>query len=135
MKKMIALLLATVMCLSLVACGESDSDTITTDSKTQENDVLDKNDTDNYIGVWETEHMRLTINKGGVGEHQILTEGKGAYALEWEVIDEVLVTRISFMGMESKGVFELNKDGSQLSMIQNGFHDYVVDETEFIKQP
>lgn len=125
MKKIIAVFLAVVMCLSLVACGNSNSDT--------KSDTLDKNDNSNYIGVWETENIRLTINKGGVGEYQFKTED-GKYNLEWEVSDEVLITRINFMGTEYKSVLELNDDASLLSIIQNGFPKSIDGETEFAKQ-
>lgn len=125
MKKFIAILLTFVMCLSFVACGNSNSDT--------NSDTLDKNDTANYIGVWETENIRLTINKGGVGEYQFKYDD-GGYDLEWEVTDEVLVTRFSGMGFEFKSTLELNDDASVLSVIQNGFPKYIDGETEFVKQ-
>ena len=121
MKKFLSVFLAVVMCLSFVACGKGNSDT------------LDKNDNSNYIGVWETEHIRLTINKGGVGEYQFKTED-GKYNLEWEVSDEVLITRINFMGTEYKSTLELNDDASVLSIIQNGFPKFIDGETEFVKQ-
>lgn len=117
MKKILALLLVAVMCLSFVACGK-----------------LDKNDTANYIGVWETENMQLTLNKGGVGEYKMKTSS-GSYTIQWEVEDEVLITRISGMGLEYTGSLELNEDASSLTIIQNGFPTYANGETEFLKQP
>ncbi len=125
MKKLITLFLVVVMCLSFVACGKGNSET--------NSDTLDKNDNSNYIGVWETENIRLTINKGGIGEYQFKTED-GKYNLEWEVTDEVLVTRISGMGFDFKSTLELNEDASVLSVIQNGFPKFIDGETEFVKQ-
>lgn len=121
MKKIIALLLVAVMCLSLVACGNSKA--------------LNKNDTSNYIGVWQSEHFRLTVTKGGVGTYENLISGTEKYDLEWEVTDEVIVIRISgYAGMEHKAVLELNEDMTSLVTLQNGFPVFVEGEDTFIKK-
>ena len=136
MKKTLALLLALVMVLSLCACGgKSETATTTNSSETQASDVLDKNDTSNYFGVWETEHYRLTINKGGVGRYEPISNATGHYDLEWEIKDEVLVTRISFAGMENKAVLELSDDSSSLVASTMGFPAFVEGENVFVKQP
>ena len=146
MKRLLALLLAAVMCLSLAACGNrSDSETQPNEagntSGAKENNTLDKNDKENYLGVWETEtdegtkHFRLTLNKGGVGKYENLLNNGEGYDLSWEVTDETLITEISFMGMEHKAVLELDDGASCLNIIQNGFPVYSQTETVFVKQP
>lgn len=145
MKKLLALILAAALALSLVACGGGSGagDTNTpsggnnsepTPAETQTTDELDKNDTSNYVGVWETDSFRLTINKGGVGRYEPTYKTTEYYDLTWEVTDEVLVTQISFFGMEHKAVLELNEDASSLSVTQFGFPVYSEDEDVFIKQ-
>lgn len=129
MKKCISIiLLALVLCLSLCACGGGGGTPETTDA------AMDKNDSSIYIGTWETEHMRLTITKGGVGRYEMLTDDSGHYDLNWEVKDEVLVTQISFFGMEHKAVMEISEDGSSLTIIQLGFPSYVEGEDVFAKK-
>ena len=136
MKKAISLLLALVMCLSLCACGGGESNTPNTPETTEAptDAVMDKNDSSNYIGTWETEHSRLTITKGGVGRYEMLTQNSGYYDLNWEVKDEVLITQISFMGMEHKAVLEISEDGASLSVLQLGFPSYVEGEDVFTKK-
>lgn len=136
MKKAISLILALVMCLSLCACGGGESNTPNTPETTEAptDAVLDKNDSSNYIGTWETEHSRLTITKGGVGRYEMLTENSGYYDLNWEVKDEVLITQISFMGMEHKAVLEISEDGTTLTVLQLGFPSYVEGEDVFTKK-
>jgi len=136
MKKTISMLLALVMCLSLCACGGGNdapaTETPTTEAPTTA--VLDKNDSANYIGEWETEFYRLIITKGGVGKYGEVSKDHGYYDLDWEVKDEVLITQISFFGMEHKAVLELNEDGTMLTAIQMGFPSYREGETEFAKK-
>ena len=145
MKKLLALILAAALALSLVACGGGSGagDTNTpstgnnsepTPAETQTTDELDKNDTSNYIGVWETERFRLTINKGGVGRYEPTYKTTESYDLTWDVTDEVLVTQISFFGMEHKAVLELNEDATSLLVVQFGFPVYSEDENVFTKQ-
>ena len=136
MKKAISLLLALVLCLSLCACGGGESNTPNTPETTETptDAAMDKNDSSNYIGTWETEHSRLTITKGGVGRYEMLTQNSGYYDLNWEVKDEVLITQISFMGMEHKAVLEISEDGASLSVLQLGFPSYVEGEDIFTKK-
>lgn len=133
MKKTIALLLALALCLSLCACGGGESNTPET-AEAPTDAVMDKNDSSNYIGTWETETSRLTITKGGVGRYEMLTRNSGHYDLNWEVKDEVLITQISFMGMEHKAVLEISEDGASLSVLQLGFPTYVEGEDVFTKK-
>lgn len=132
MKKAISLLLALVLCLPLCACGGESNTPETAEAHTDA--VMDKNDSSNYIGTWETEHSRLTITKGGVGRYEMLTQNSGYYDLNWEVKDEVLITQISFMGMEHKAVLEISEDGASLSVLQLGFPAYVEGEDVFTKK-
>lgn len=124
MKKAVSLILALMLLLSLCACGGS---------STGSDGTLDKSDTANYLGTWETEHYRLTISKGGVGRYENL-DSTESYDLNWEVTDDVLVTQISFFGMEFKAVMELSEDGSSLTALQLGFPVYVEGEETFTKQ-
>ena len=132
MKKAISLLLALVLCLPLCACGGESNTPETAEAHTDA--VMDKNDSSNYIGTWETEHSRLTITKGGVGRYEMLTQNSGYYDLNWEDKDEVLITQISFMGMEHKAVLEISEDGASLSVLQLGFPAYVEGEDVFTKK-
>jgi predicted small lipoprotein YifL len=138
MKKLFALLLVIIMTLSLVACGNGNTEETPADNETSTNietTANDKNDSANYIGVWETESFRLTITKGGVGRYEdVFDNGTGYYDLNWEVKDEVIVTQISFMGMEHKAVLELSEDMSSLVVLQNGFPAWVEGEDTFVKQ-
>ena len=155
MKIIIALLMTISISLSLMACGENNVDidnsqsniqtSITTEPETHNADtitipeteaitVMDKNDTANYIGVWETANFRLTITKGGVGRYENLGNSGEYYDLDWDVKDEVLITKISFVGMEHKAVLELNEDASSLVVLQVGFPVYIKDEDTFSKK-
>ena len=129
MKKAISLLLALVLCLSLCACGGG-NDAPATEAPTEK--TMDKNDTSNYVGEWENEFYRLTITKGGVGRYS--NYDKEQYDLNWEVKDEVLITQISFFGMEHKAVLELNEDGTVLNIIQMGFPVYYEGMDSFTKK-
>ena len=129
MKKTISLLLALVLCLSLCACGGG-NDAPATEAPTEK--TMDKNDTSNYVGEWENEFYRLTITKGGVGRYS--NYDKEQYDLNWEVKDEVLITQISFFGMEHKAVLELNEDGTVLNIIQMGFPVYYEGMDSFTKK-
>ena len=131
MKKTISLLLALVLCLSLCACGGG-NDAPATEAPTEK--TMDKNDTSNYVGEWANEYFSLTITKGGVGRYSNLMNGTEQYDLNWEVKDEVLITQISFFGMEHKAVLELNEDGTVLNVIQMGFPAYVEGEDTFTKK-
>ena len=122
MKKALSILLVLVLCLSLCACGGG-NDTPATEAPTEK--TMDKNDTSNYVGEWANEYFSLTITKGGVGRYTNLSNGgKEQYDLNWEVKDEVLITQISFFGMEHKAVLELNEDGTVLNVLQMGFPVY-----------
>ena len=129
MKKALSILLVLVMCLSLCACGGG-NDAPATEAPTEK--TMDKNDTSNYVGEWENEFFRLTITKGGVGRYS--NYDKEQYDLNWEVKDEVLITQISFFGIEHKAVLELNEDGTVLNIIQMGFPVYYEGMDSFTKK-
>lgn len=151
MKKILALLLAMALALPLAACGGNNTEPTPSasqgsdvtepqenvEAEPQEEDVLDKNDTSNYVGEWETETYRLDLSKGGVGSYERLHDKdyKVSYDLEWEVTDEVLVTKINFSGMEHKAVLELSDDGSSLTAVKMGFPQYIEGEYVFTKKP
>ena len=131
MKKYISVLLVLAVCLFLCACGgEKDLPA----AETSAVKTMDKSDTSNYTGVWENEYFRLTITKGGVGRYENLMNGTEYYDLNWEVSDEVLITQISFFGMEHKAVLELNEDGTVLNILQKGFPVHVEGANTFTKK-
>lgn len=134
MKKALSILLVLVMCLSLCACGGGESNTSNTPETTEAptEKTMDKNDTSNYVGEWANEYFRLTITKGGVGRYSNYDTEQ--YDLNWEVKDEVLITQISFFGMEHKAVLELNEDGTVLNIIQMGFPVYYEGMDSFTKK-
>ncbi len=112
MKRTLALCLALLMALSLCACGGEKG--------------IDKSDASNYIGVWSAEHMRLTVSKGGVGAYeQPGTEYQGAFDFTWEVKDDVLVILfdLAIYG-QSTASFELDDEGTSLTILHNGLPDY-----------
>ena len=141
MKRIIALISISIICFVLVACGKSNADKISTNNETvvtnetelNNNEANSKNDTTSYVGVWENEHFRFVITKGGIGRYEKLNS-KESYDLNWEIKDEVLITQISFMGMEHKAALELGEDMSSLIVLQNGFPVYVDGEDVFTKQ-
>lgn len=121
MKKIIALLLVTMMCSSLVACGNnSNVNTLTNDSTATNdniatNDISENYDRSKYIGEWHCGDTNLTINKGGVGLF-------GTYDVLWEVKDGAIAITSEFLnGYSYIAGFELSENGQSLIVIQNGF--------------
>lgn len=132
MKKVLALLLALVLVLSLAACGgggSSENKTASTTTKA----TLDKNDSSNYIGEWETDTFTLTINKGGVGQLLGKSKSPSAADFDWEVKDEVIILYINQFETQFRSVLELNDDGSELNIIQDGLY-YNVGADKFTKK-
>ena len=130
MKKALCLILALMICFPLYACGTKEETEPTTEY------VLDKSDTSNYIGVWESLHMRFTINKGGVGRYELPenTKGIGYYDFTWEVTDELLIITIKSQAAEYKATFELNDKGTSLTLLHNGLPTSHQGETEYTKK-
>ncbi len=131
MKKALALLLALVMCLSLAACSSDPSKPTEADSvstTTSDDSSIDKDALDSYLGVWASENMRFIINKGGVGRYEV---HGGHYDFTYEIKYEAISITIfpSFVAS-----FELNDDGTALTILTNGLPTYVEDETVFTKQ-
>lgn len=127
MKKIISLIMAIMMCLSLCACGGG-------------NDTPKaNNDKDPYVGTWETEQLRLVITKGGVGRWGGVVDGKdfeeSSFAVNWEVKDEIMVVTWSVAGWEFNAAFELNESETVLNEIQKSgaFSGDVEDDTEYVK--
>jgi outer membrane biogenesis lipoprotein LolB len=127
MKKALSILLALVLCLSLCACGGSTAETPT--EKT-----MDKNDSANYIGVWETKDRRITINKGGVGRYEQPNSDYGYFDFTWEIKDEVLVITIREIIGDMMATFELDESGTSLTIIQDGLPGYTTEEKVYQKQ-
>lgn len=123
MKKFLTLLLATIMCVSLCACGGDETD-----------NGVDRSESSNYVGVWESEHMRFTVNKGGIGRYEQPDTSFGYFDFTWEVKDEVLVIFITGQISEYKASFELSDDGTSLTILHNGLPGSTVGETTYAKQ-
>lgn len=121
MKKVWCLLLSAVLMLSLAACGGNA-------------DTIDKNSSDSYIGVWESDNMRFTISKGGVGRYeQPNDDTMGFFDFTYEIADEVMTISISGAVQDYVASFELNDDGTALTILHNGLPGYYEGETEFFK--
>lgn len=127
MKKAISLLLALALCLSLCACGDGKAEPTTANE-------IDKSESSNYVGVWESEHMRFTVNKGGIGRYEQPGTDIGFFDFTWEVKDEVLVIFITGQVSEYKASFELSDDGTSLTILHNGLPGYTEGETAYEKQ-
>ncbi|WP_458406783.1 hypothetical protein [Anaerotignum sp.] len=116
MKKITGLLLAIIMCISMCACG---------------------NDSEKYIGVWESAHMRFTIDEGGIGRYEMPNSGMGYFDFTWEVKDEVIVITIDSAVSKYTASFELYENdevGEYLKILHNGLPSYNPNETEYFKQ-
>ena len=122
MKNRLALVLSAVLMVSLVACGGG-----------QDENVVDKNSDESYIGVWESDNMRFTINKGGVGRYEQPNSDTGFFDFNYEIEDEVLTMELTGAIMNYSASFELSDDGSTLIILHNGLPGYYEGETEFIK--
>lgn len=111
MKNLISLLMVMITCISICACG---------------------NDSKKYVGVWESAHMRFTINEGGIGRYERLESDTGYYDFTWEIKDEILIITIDSI-RKSVSSFELNDDGSSLTILQNGLPTSQPGETIYSK--
>lgn len=125
----LSIALALIMVLSLAACGENNSSENKTENITTEV-TLDKNDVANYIGTWESEHIRYTFNKGGVGTFGTKEMTPG-YSFTYEVKDEVVALKIHNSDITHDAALELNDDGTALILIQNPL--VLADDTTFKK--
>lgn len=130
MKKVLAIILAIVMAVSLASCGGNGNSTA---SESTTNAGLDKSDTSNYVGTWKAKVYQLTLSKGGVGEYKDQYGDSGPYDVEWEVADEVLVVRTDFADFHMKAVLELTDDGSALKVIKDGFYGSASSDKQFVK--
>ncbi len=121
MKRILAILLTLTICIGFCACS-----TATTRN-------VDKNTSENYIGVWETADRRLTLNPGGVGRYeQPNSDLYGYFDFTWEIKDNVLVITIPLTS--SIATLELDDNGTCLTMIQDGLPGHTTAETVYIKQ-
>jgi len=103
MKKIFSLLLVVSMFLSLCACGGGDK--------------LDKSDASNYVGVWESATLRLTITKGGIGNWGFLSVNDSSSPIKWEIKEDIMVVTKSVAGFEYNAAFELNDSGNTIPNI------------------
>lgn len=123
MKKVWAFLLAAALALSLAACGGTGGSS----------SAVDKNSADSYLGVWESDNMRFTINKGGIGRYEQPNSDIGFFDFTYEVEDEVLTMHLTGAVTDYVASFELTDDGTALTILHNGLPGYYEGETEFIK--
>ena len=137
MKKAISLLLALVMCLALCACGGGEGNNPSTPETTvpPTDAVLDKNDVSHYLGVWKSEHFGFTFNKGGVGRFEVhIVEHENQRDFTYEVRDEAIFIFIDGLQVDHMASFELNEDGTVLSVIQHNLPYAIDNEPEYKKQ-
>lgn len=114
MKKLLALLIATIMCFSLAACGsdtneETSGTTNQTTNETTEpsnttntqTDSIDTEDSDtiNLVGTWGSDTNTLTLNEDGTGSYEYESE---VIKIVWEVNGNELSLR-SAEGFEADG--------------------------------
>lgn len=149
MKKLLALILAAALALSLAACGGGSGETDTetpgagtgdaapseTPGEGGEDQAVDKNSTDAYIGIWESESgsMRLTVDRGGIGEYEFVPLEE-QYPFSYEVVDGVLtITMSGVLSGDLLSSFELNDDGTVLTVLREELPT-TTDETQLMKQ-
>ena len=121
MKKLLALLLAAIMCVSLVACGndttsKEEKETVRTESteSTAQDSIGEL-----CVGTWKWDFKASESNDWGVETMELFKGGTGKgtnsmhsegqyYPLTWEVKDDVLV--VSFEADPLSCAFELDGD-------------------------
>ena len=126
MKKMIALLLAAVMCFSLIACGEKAA--APTEPAATET-IPEGISADDVAGTWTMDlpykqagkgvpAYQMKLHKGGTGEGYEKKDGQidtsKFYSLKWEIKDDVIV--ISYEMDPISWSFEL--DASKTKIIE-----------------
>ena len=120
MKKFLSLLLALVMCISLVACGDNSNQSEPTSNDAT---VSEKSEKDKYLGVWEyigeipsdsdRYVQQLKIYKGGTGERVVIDKTLSepiVLAFSWEINDDVFNMIMSEFGDTSKMGFVMEND-------------------------
>ena len=120
MKKILSLLLALAMCISLVACGNNDNQVEPTSNDTN---ISEKSEKDKYIGVWEyvgeissdsdRYPHQMKVYKGGSGERVIVDKNNSEPIIlpfSWEINDDVFNMIVSDFGETNKMGFVI-EDG------------------------
>ena len=77
--------------------------------------------------------MRFTINKGGVGRYEQPNSDIGFFDFTYEIQDEVMTITIESSVQNYVASFELNDDGTTLTILHNGLPSYYEEETGFVK--
>ncbi|MBR6526441.1 MAG: hypothetical protein IKT45_00675 [Lachnospiraceae bacterium] len=129
MKKVFALLIATIVCLSLVACGENATEETsgttnqtTNESTEHEANASSEKDELKFVGTWvgttngnDTMPVKMIINEDGTGSWE---ESGETQELTWAIEnDEFVITRpnngfLNFAYTTTNDVIELNyEDG------------------------
>ena len=129
MKKVLVILLAIVMLLPLIACGNVKDKETVVETKEEESD---KNNPNFYLGTWVGEEYTLTFNKGGVGLSEVKNKNYNKWSFTYEVKDGVVVVFADLGGEFGVRIntYELNEDGTILRLIQDGFGR----DTEYVKK-
>lgn len=107
MKKIIALFLAVVMCLSLAACGGENTD-VAENSTAAESDTEELKDL--VVGTWEIQFDlsdpkgggddSMELYKGGTGKGFASYMNEGNYhSIKWEIVDDVINIDLDGTGM------------------------------------
>lgn len=121
MKKVVSLILALMMCLSLCACRGGN------------------NSPDKYIGTWDSDELRLVVAKGGIGQWGFLLDGETFLGnpITWEVKDGLMIVTKGVGGFDYYASFELGDSPNVLNEIQKSgaFSGNAEDDTEYVKVP
>lgn len=129
MKKLLALMLAAALALSLAACGggAGDNNTPSTgngDTAGTDAPTVDKNSTSTYVGDWVYDTGKGNIItyhfiKGGTGYYEQSTEKDSQWQFTWEIKDGVIVTTHNALGTTFLDTFEIDDDGINLYCISD----------------
>ena len=128
MKKLLALILAAALALSLVACGggsgAGDTNTPNGGEEDSTQQTIDKDSTSTYVGDWvyDTEKGNIITYhfiKGGTGYYEQSTVKDSKWQFTWEVRDSVVVTTHNALGTTFLSTFEIDDSGSNLYCISD----------------
>ena len=126
MKRLIALILAAALALSLAACANNESNTA---------DIVSEDD---FIGTWEREFTNsdnekikqtIEIYKGGTGHFTITHydgEADNNYDGTWELNDDVLNFTYTFVTIG----LEIDKSSNPISLIRVDDSDAIFNKVE-----
>ena len=133
MKKIIALVLALILCLGLCACGSSN---VESDGATNKQDDTATTDTvaQEYVGEWKANVLKS--NMGDVKTYEVAvimlnTDGTATYkgkAVTWEYKDNTIHLAVAGAGV---AVFEIAEDGGKT--VLKYYEDTYYRASEFVE--